>query len=293
MGKLATLSGTPPQISETVFIGDSGQQRTDRGTTSTIIDLNKKHLITLDHTNKKWRKVTFQQMREQMEAIKKMGIRTPAAKSREGSGAQDVKVDASIEPTGETETIQGIQARRVIMTLNMKGERGSMVLVSDVWTGEIEGYENVRAFQQKMAREMGDIHLGVAGSRGIQGAVLRNPHMQELMKKAETAELEGTPLRATTHMVQLPEGQEYNPDLVFNEEQEKQEEQETGQENKEPKEGLAGLLQGALGGAMGSGAASNKQSTMFKNTTRLSNLVVGPLDSDLFVPPSNYSQQDD
>ena len=46
------------------------------------------------------------------------------------------------------------------MTLNMKGERGSMVLVSDVWTGEIEGYENVRAFQQKMAREMGDIHLG-------------------------------------------------------------------------------------------------------------------------------------
>ena len=117
--------------------------------------------------------------------------------------------------------------------------------------------------------------------------------MQELMKKAETAELEGTPLRATTHMVQLPEGQEYNPDLVFNEEQEKQEEQETGQENKEPKEGLAGLLQGALGGAMGSGAASNKQSTMFKNTTRLSNLVVGPLDSDLFVPPSNYSQQDD
>ena len=143
-----------------MFIGDSGQQRTDRGTTSTIIDLNKKHLITLDHTNKKWRKVTFQQMREQMEAIKKMGIRTPAAKSREGSGAQDVKVDASIEPTGETETIQGIQARRVIMTLNMKGERGSMVLVSEVWTGEIEGYENVRAFQQKMAREMGDIHLG-------------------------------------------------------------------------------------------------------------------------------------
>ena len=66
----------------------------------------------------------------------------------------------SAKATGKTKTVQGLNAKQMVITMDLEGtdkdtgNSGSMTVIDDAWMANVQGYEQVKAFRQKMAQKM-------------------------------------------------------------------------------------------------------------------------------------------
>ena len=197
MTKLAFMNKQlrEPQVS-TVMLKGNRMAHVSEGRIN-VIDVDKETITDIDLKAKNYSVMTFAQMKQMMEdAQKKMGQKA------------DVKIDADVKETGETQTIQGMNCKEYVITMKMtttdakSGKSADMVMVSHNWmTTGVPGVADTRAFHMKMAEKLGSYMPG--GGMGMMG----RPDMQQGMAKMyESAmKMNGMTILQTTSMTMAGE----------------------------------------------------------------------------------------
>ena len=154
-----------------------------------IIDLDRETMTEINFQKRTCSVVTFAQMAE---ALKQMEAKLQSAKQDQGV---EFKVKASAKDTGQTKEFSGLTAREKVLTIEMEGtdqqsgQKGSMVMTSDLWLAPVAGYEEVKSFYQRMAQKLNwspDAGMFAQGRSHIARA------MADLNKEA--AALDGVPV---------------------------------------------------------------------------------------------------
>lgn len=149
--------------------------RLDHGNTSSILDLSAQTVTQINHTQKTYSVAPFGQF---------------AA----GAGQVDVDMKIDVQETGQHRTIGGYNCREIVMTMDMDspqmGQPGGatkMHVTMDFWVSpDVPGYQEIRAFYQRMATGPGWAALTHGAGQGMQKA------MAEIQRKM--AGMNGVPV---------------------------------------------------------------------------------------------------
>jgi hypothetical protein len=259
-------------------------------THGSIIDLDKETITSVDFQKKTWSVMTFAEMEQ---AMKQM-----AAKMKEKQSDADMKFKVSVNPTGQTKDISGLNTKEMIMKLEMEmtdqknGQQGSMIITTDMWLApKVAGYDEVQQFYRKMSGKIS----WMPGQMGM-GRPDVAKGMSEVTK--EVGKLDGMPVYETVRMGgDGTQGQAAAPG-----EQPKQQAQQ-----EKPSAGAA--LGSALGGRFGLGrkkkpAEEQQQAPppdaqqqgqgnaglLLEMVTETSNFSAVPVDPAKFEMPAGFKQ---
>ena len=260
---------------------------------TSIIDLDKETITTIDAGKKTYSVVTFAEMKQAMENM--------MAKSQ-GKKKADVNFKVSAKATGQTKTINGVTANEVIMTMTAEGtdeksgQKGGMDITMDNWLAPVAGYEQVRDFQKKMGEKMGYLF----GSGMAQMGQMQPETLKGFAQVAEEmAKVDGVPVEQVMKMG--GNGTEAGGAPAA----------QTRPNTPSASEAVAGALAGRLGGLGGFGrrknndkkeekkeekvaeeapAASGGSGSLIEMTTTLTSFASGSVDASRFDVPSGYKQ---
>jgi hypothetical protein len=164
-----------------------------------VIDLSRETFTDIDLDKKTYSVITFADFQRAMQEM--------ARKMADKNSGADWDFNASVKNTGATRSINGLNAREAVMTLEMKardqksGQAGSMFVVTDMWLAPtVSGYDEVKNFYVRMAQKMSWSPMGGLG-----------PMMQPQMLKGfaeaykEMSKLEGIPVLQVIRMGGSPE----------------------------------------------------------------------------------------
>lgn len=181
-----------------------GDRRISRnGDIAEIVDLGEEKIYTLNAKNRTFTVTTFAELRKQFEDMKKQ----MDSSSAEGAGGKkqgpEYTMDVDVKETGAKETINGFDAKQVIVTVTTheKGkkleESGGGVLTADLWMGpKVAAVDEVAAFELKYLRAIWGDTLDV---RSFAALAAMAPGFADAMKKFQqkSESLTGTPIRTT------------------------------------------------------------------------------------------------
>ncbi|MDZ7316309.1 MAG: hypothetical protein ONB24_09330 [candidate division KSB1 bacterium] len=259
--------------------------------TTQIIDLDRELFITIDHKNKTFTQMTFDEwrrmMRETMENLQES--------KEEEKEKVEWKISVDVKETGEKETIAGLAAEKVILSLKMESEvteqkegkapetsRATLYAVSDEWLhrGQQKAAEEMQAFQLALAKKLGLLPDQASMQSMIKQVFASYPQLAEAMERLqkEGKKLEGFPLRLKT----VYESEGDHPQSA------KEEKSESPQIPTS-----VGGLAGAIGKKMLEKQAEKKASDRVKLLTiteEVTELSRGDLSADLFMVPAGYKE---
>jgi hypothetical protein len=192
---------TEPQLSTTMVRGN--RMRTEHpGGTVEIIDLEGRRFIHIDTTKNSYSIQTFDQFKQQIEQAREKMKEQQAKSAAKNDNAKNIamvpKVD--VQSTGQTPTIMDVSAKEMKMRLDMlfqstdpkteadlEKSNASFWMTGDSWYGSIPGYEEVRQFYIKMAKELN----WLPGSMGM-----ANPQMSQAAEefRKNSLKMDGMPL---------------------------------------------------------------------------------------------------
>lgn len=285
MGMVARLAPGALGLSTVTTAMQGTFYRTDEGeATSTIIDLAAKRYTFLDHGERTYYSVSFEEMMAQAEAaMAQLSEAQPSA-----GGAPPIEV----ERTGKTQTIEGVTAEQLVMWMEPAAGgqpqaegMGSMAFVSEIWySKDFPGYEELMKAQEAMG----------AGAAGLDAALAGDPAMAEWGKRLaeEMKGLEGIPVRTVTSMVMVPPGATFDREAVL-------------AAGDKPSEGgggasAANAARQALGGLMGRGRrqqqeqpapdAAPTQSVFMRVIQTVQDVKTGAIPDERFQVPAGYRE---
>ena len=119
-----------------------------------IVDLSKETITSLDFQRKTYSVMTFAQMKQALDDL------SARMQDRKQQGA-DLKFKVSLNPTGQTKQIGGVETKETILKIEMeasdtqKGNSGGMTMTSDMWLApRAPGYQEVIEFHKRMAQKL-------------------------------------------------------------------------------------------------------------------------------------------
>jgi hypothetical protein len=172
---------------------------------TSVIDLDKETITTMDSAKKTYSVMTFADMKQAMEdAMKRM-----QGKQRNGKG-EDVQAQFKIsaKATGQSKTVQGLSAQEMLITMAMEGanttgDTGAMEITTDAWYAPVPGYDDVKAFHRKMAEKLGNT-FGSGMQQIAQMAAMQGGggNMSQGMEQVarELAKIDGVPVQSVIKM---------------------------------------------------------------------------------------------
>jgi hypothetical protein len=265
---------------------------------ATVIDLAAQTVTTIDMQKKTYTVMTFEEFRQMMEQMSQK-----MQKSQDQGGKMEIKV--STKDTGNTKEIAGYQAKELVLRMEMQatdqksGQQGSMVITSDMWLApSIAGYQEVRAFQTRMAEKL----AFNPGGGMFMSSPEASKNMGELYK--EMGKLDGIPVLQTISMGGA--GQPGSGDTSAQPGSGGQQQQQQQQPAARPS--LGGALGGALGGRFGLGkkkqqddqASAGQQSqqpqgsgnpgSLMEATTEMSGFSSDSVDDSMFAIPEGFKK---
>jgi hypothetical protein len=203
--KQARQAGDP--VVSTVMVKGNRMIRISKES-SEIIDLDAGTITLVDHVKKQYTTMTFEQMRQQMEAAMAKAKAEQAKQPKQqapppGSDAQnvDVKFNVKVRNTGATKDVAGLNAKESIMTMTMdatdrkSGQTGSLAITNDMYLApDIPGYDEVRDFYKRYAVKMGTVMSGAINSQMM--AMMQQPAAGKGMADMveEMSKLKGIPV---------------------------------------------------------------------------------------------------
>ena len=173
---------------------------------TTIVDLDQETITEIDLKKKTYSVLTFAQMRQAMdEAMARAQAQQQKREKQKGApqGNVDAKFNVSAKATGKTKDVQGLSAKEMVVTMELEGtdkdtgNSGSMMVIEDAWMSNVRGYEQVKAFRQKMAQKM---------AREFQPELSRmamsDPRMMQGLSEAakEMSKVSGVPVETVVKM---------------------------------------------------------------------------------------------
>jgi hypothetical protein len=272
-----------PIVSTVAVKGDKMVHRSNLHTS--IVDLNTQTITSIDMQKKTYTVMTFEQMRQMMEQMsQKMHQQDP------NSGQVEIK--ASAENTGRTQTINGVDAKEVVVKIEMvmtdpkTNQQGSLPITVSTWIGpQVNGYPQVSDFYKRMADKIG----WTPGSNMFAGRSDVAKGMSEAYK--EVAKLNGTPVYEVMTMGgtgQVAAAPPPNPDAQQ-------------QEQKKDKPSIGGLFGRGLGVNRGKSSSNDQQQsggssgnanagTLMEMNIEFSGFSSAPVDDAQFAVPAGFKQ---
>jgi hypothetical protein len=278
--------------------GDRKVSLTD--TTGQIVDLNEEKIYDLDIRKKTYKVVTFAELRRQMEEARKKAAEDlkkaqaeakeqPAAAPPQQGDAQQMDVDFDLKETGQKKTINGFEARQVVMTVTMreKGktleQSGGLVLTSDIWmTPTIQAMKEVMDFDLRYAKALAGPMIAGASPDEMAAAAALYPLMKDAIARmrAESVKMDGTAVQTITTI-----------DAVKSAEQMAAEKEQQAQAQPQGSS-LPTTIGGAVGGLLrrrsnnsnNPPAAATGRVTFMTMTNEVLKVTTSVTDADLAVP---------
>jgi hypothetical protein len=202
------------QISTTMIRGN--RLRTEHATGDVeIIDLDERRFIHIDNAKKTYTIQTFDQLKQQIADAqeKAKAEQTKAVAKKDDPQKVTMVPKFDMQATGQTRPVMNIPAKEVKMRVDMlfqstdpktqadlEKSNASYWMTSDAWYGTIPGYDEVRQFYMKMAKELN----WLPGSMGM-----ANPQMTQAADefRKNAVKMDGMPLVQFTSFGMASNGQ--------------------------------------------------------------------------------------
>jgi hypothetical protein len=201
--KTARQAGDP--VISTVTIKGNRMMRVNKDSTE-IIDLDAGTITIIDNIKKQYTVMTFEQMRQQMDAAMakakaQQAKQPPQPANNNDAQNVDIKFDVKVRNTSATRDVAGLSAKESILTMTVdatdrqSGQTGSLAITNDMYLApDIPGYEEVRDFYKRYAMKMGTVMSGAMNAQIM--ALMQQPSagkgMAEMVE--EMAKLKGIPV---------------------------------------------------------------------------------------------------
>ncbi|MEP6961994.1 MAG: hypothetical protein ABI995_07945 [Acidobacteriota bacterium] len=194
LGGPFTRGAREAQISSVAIKGN--RMVTTHKDSASIVDLDKESITEINIAKKTYTVTTFAQMKAAME--KALADAQKKEKKTEKPANAEVKFKVSAKATGKTKAIGGLNAKELMITMEIEGkdkdsgQTGAMNMLTDAWMAPVSGYEEVKAFELKMAQKMGAIYRP-----GMEQQAMVQPEMVQGMAQAakEMAKVDGVPIQ--------------------------------------------------------------------------------------------------
>jgi hypothetical protein len=161
-----------------------------------IVDLDARRITRIDTKKKTYSTMTFDEMKAQMEEARKKAAEQQAKRNKEQPSQVKIIPKVQITPGTGSKKLLDYNAKEVKVRVDMlmqsddpkaKGQTANMWVNSDSWVAPVKGYDEVKRFYQRMAKELDWVPGAVFG-----GNPQVAPAMVEYRKSAAT--LNGMPL---------------------------------------------------------------------------------------------------
>jgi hypothetical protein len=293
----ARLGGESLDWEETQYI-KGRRMRTDLEKSSSILDMERRRVLSLDHTQMTYTELSLDSLQAMAEAIARNVSESaanppPPAAGEPPPSEYEYTTDVSLDRTGERQRIAGYDAEQTFLTVTVDArekaapptEPGArFVVLTELWTTRsLPGQEQLQAIFQEQAAEMAD-----AGAKDLSTALgtamAGQPGQRTAFERAaeEMKKVEGAPVRTTLYMVVGTTDNAFDRAALLAEQA--------------PSGGstLGGIARGALGGLLGGRAPERApereptQAMVFKVVDELIDVSTGPVDEALFETPAAY-----
>ena len=247
-----------------------------------IVDLSEEKIYVLDMKKKEYKVVTFAEMRQQMEEMKKnlqqqsQSMNPEDKKTVEDAGKQ-LEFDVDVKDTGEKKNIAGQDTHQVIMTITMRekgktlDESGGMVMTNDMWLApKVPAMDEVYAFYVKYFKAVfGGTFTGMDATQ-TNALTAFMPGFTAMAEKmaAESKKLEGTAIMNTMTIEGVKSAEQMKAAAL-------QQEQSGGG-------GLSGAIAGRL--MRGRGGAPQQRTKALTSTHELLSIATTASDADVAIP---------
>jgi len=303
---------TAPQLSTTMVHGNRLRTENSDGTVQ-IVDLDGRRFIHINPTTKSYWIQTFDQLKAQMEQAREKMKQEQAKSAAKHGDAQNVTMvpKFDVQATGQTRTVMNTSTKEMKMRVDMlfqstdpktqadlEKSNASFWMSGDSWYGKVAGYEEVRQFHMKLAKELD----WLPGSVGM-----ANPQMTQAAAefRKNALQVDGMPLLQYTSFGMAASGQAGNEQAQT---QQKQDEK-ASKDDSTPTNSREAITK-SLGGLFGKkkkqqqsdsnessdSAATNSQQppstpgSMMDITTEVTSFAKDSLDATLFDVPAGYTQ---
>jgi hypothetical protein len=215
--KQARQAGEP--IVSTVTVKGNRMLRANKER-SEIVDLDAGTITVIDHLKKQYTTMTFEQMRQQMEAAMARAKaeqakqkQQPQPASNDAAQNVDVKFNVKVRNTGASKDVAGLSAKESIMTMTMdatdktSGQTGSLAITNDMYLApDIPGYDEVRDFYKRYAEKMGTVMSSAINTQMM--AMMQQPAAGKGMADMveEMSKLKGIPVLQIMRMGTTADG---------------------------------------------------------------------------------------
>ena len=204
-------------VTSTVLLKDNRMARMSPDSIE-IIDLDRGTITHIDTVKHQYTTMTFDQMKQQLEqAQRDAQSRQASSQAKTETPAQpsnvDMSYDVHVRNTGASRQVSGLDTSEAIMTMSLiaqdktSQQKGALSITNDMWmTPDIPGFDEVRAFNEKMAKQMGNVFSGSSASgmsalMSQPGAAKGLANMAEEMRK-----LKGIPVLQVMRMGSTADG---------------------------------------------------------------------------------------
>ncbi|MCU1332209.1 MAG: hypothetical protein JWM08_1201 [Candidatus Angelobacter sp.] len=255
-----------------------------------IIDMDGRRITQIDTRKKTYSTMTFDEMRARMEEARKKAAEQQAKRNKEQASQVKIVPKVTITPGTGSKRLLDYNAKEMKMRVDMemtsddpkaKGQSANMWVDSDSFIAPVKGYDEVKHFYQRMAKELNWIPGAMVG-----GNAQIAPAMIEFRKSATT--LNGMPLFSLVSVGMS--GQPGAPQQTSRDEQK--------QSGGNPlSNGIGGLFgkkkkkddaspQGDKSGSTPSGTPGS----LMDSATEVTSVSTNAVDPSLFQIPAGYKQ---
>ncbi|MBN1478700.1 hypothetical protein EH223_17210 [candidate division KSB1 bacterium] len=277
--------------------------------TSQIIDLESELFVTVDHKEREYSQMTFNEWKKRLEeSLKQLGEEEYGATdttAAEPEAKVDWELKFDVEETGEKEKIAGKNTEKVVLTIDLDAEvtsteeqpgqepesaKGGMIVTSTHWLykGDNAAKKEMDDFNMRLAEKLGFVPGSASAQQMMAKIIEQNSRLGEAI---ETMQEEGAKLEGISMRVETLYETKVDPETARKIEEEKAREDE--KEDTEIPTSVGGLL-GGFGKKMMKKHMEKKdegvkeRSTLMRSTTEVLELDVSALGNELFNVPNDY-----
>jgi hypothetical protein len=302
----ARMGGGSLETVEKVSI-KGNRMRTDIEKQSSILDLDARRMISIDHDARTYMVMTFDEMvaraQEAGAAMQNEQQRRQVSNNPQAEG--QVTFRFAVEDARERERIAGYSADRFFLTMEAEGEHvpenaqagaerektGTLVVLTEMWASkEVPVFGARSSFDQVSAQEYAGASAAIM--QAMAAAYADNPQLQVAFEQStrEAAKIEGMPVRTIVRFVSVAPEKTFDRQLAVDPKP-----QGPGVGAQAARAGLGRLARAATGARpqeQEQQAAQQEltQATFMTVTSEIRNIATRSLDARLFEPPAGYRE---
>jgi hypothetical protein len=252
-----------------------------------IIDLDGRRVTQIDTRKKTYSTITFDEMRARMEEARKKAAAEQAKRNKEQPSQVKITPKVTITPGTGSKKLLDYTAKEMKMRVDMemtsddpkaKGQTANMWVDSDSYIAPVKGYDEVKHFYQRMAKEMDWVPGAMMGANAQIA-----PAMVEYRKSATA--LNGMPLFSLVSVGMA--GQPGAPQQTSHEDQ---------KSSGNPISSIGGIFgkkkkkDDAAQDDKSDAKPSGAQGSLMDTSTEVTSVSTSPVDANLFKIPDGYKQ---